>query len=59
MDDRLKRHIQDTIQHLELNEAEGNYLKSCMQMAYTLGERHQLDIDHESTMKIIGGIGKK
>ena len=56
MNDKLNRHIQDTIMQLELNEEEGNYLKSCMQIAYTMGERNQLEIDHKAEMKRIEGM---
>jgi len=59
MNKTLNRHIQDTIQHLELNQEEANYLKSCMEMLIIMAEREQLEKDHKATMEIIGGIGKK
>ena len=56
MNEKLKRHIQDTIDTLNLSESQAEYLKNCMMMAYHFGERDQLIEDYENNKKIISGI---
>lgn len=43
MNDKLKRHIQDTINNLQLTIAQAEYLKSCMEIAYRIGRGEALD----------------
>jgi len=57
--DKLKRHIQDTLDTLQLSKDKAEYLKNCMFIAYHLGERNQLDEDYQAELKRIEGIGKK
>ena len=51
MNEKLKRHIQDTASTLQLNAEQTEYLKNCMMIAYHLGERDQLELDHKANME--------
>ena len=43
MNQRLNRHIQDTADTLQLTKSQAEYLKSCMQIAFHLGERAEME----------------
>jgi|GEM_PF-2903901 len=47
MNEKLKRHIKDTVNTLQLDPEQAEYLKSCMDIAYKLGQRDQIQEDYE------------
>lgn len=57
--DKLKRHIQDTANTLQLNAEQTEYLKNCMMMAYHFGERDQLVEDYKGEMERLEEMFKK
>ncbi len=59
MDDRLNRHIQDTLNVLNLVPSEAEYLKISMMMVYKFGQRDQMEEDHENEMKRVEETFKK
>lgn len=59
MNDKFLRHIQDTADTLQLSKEQAEYLKNCMMIAYHMGSRDQLEIDHNAEMKRIEGMFKK
>lgn len=51
MDDKLKRHIQDTLNTLQLSKDKVEYLKSCMDISYRMGEKSGLEQGQEIMRK--------
>ena len=53
MTEKLKRHIQDTANTLQLNPEQTEYLKNCMDIAYKFGQRDQIQEDYEMHKRLM------
>lgn len=51
MTDQMKRLVADTANTLQLSSDLTEYLRSCLEIAYTYGQRDQLVEDHADEMK--------